>query len=170
MQSQLSIHFISPFFEISKDTEDRITQSHAWAKIVPTFGIKPTEDAERGAFISDEIVSVNTLRAVEKELQTQIKELQTQINEEKRKREETEMVLAKHMAELKNLTKENSRLADAYSIIHSCVICLDNARQTRFTGCGHVVCCQECSQAIMNKQPQRLCPVCRSPIPNLESL
>jgi hypothetical protein len=43
-----------------------------------------------------------------------------------------------------------------------CAVCLNSAMETKFDPCGHVACCQPCSEEIILRQMQ--CPFCRKDI------
>ena len=42
-----------------------------------------------------------------------------------------------------------------------CVVCLDGPQSHAFVPCGHICCCEECSELIM--QDTKLCPLCHTP-------
>ena len=42
-----------------------------------------------------------------------------------------------------------------------CVVCLDGESTNAFTPCGHICCCEECCDRIMNSI--KVCPLCRQP-------
>ena len=44
----------------------------------------------------------------------------------------------------------------------SCLVCLDNARDTLFYSCGHYCACSHCAREL--KMQKKGCPVCRAPI------
>jgi len=41
---------------------------------------------------------------------------------------------------------------------NQCVVCMDAPFETVFLECGHLACCQKCSEKL------KLCPICRNPI------
>lgn len=47
-----------------------------------------------------------------------------------------------------------------------CCICFNRLKDSVFYPCGHICCCFECSNQIF-ASPEKLCPICRSPITNV---
>jgi hypothetical protein len=43
----------------------------------------------------------------------------------------------------------------------TCIVCTENARNTVFVPCGHIACCTQCSESVMQHHSRR-CPVCRA--------
>eukprot|EP00854_Cymbomonas_tetramitiformis_P015761 gene15761-18689_t len=76
-------------------------------------------------------------------------------------KEELEGVLAAGTAKLEEM-QEAERAAATNYIIHPCVVCLDNRKDTVFLPCKHVCACAECTVRLEQSQGQGfLCPVCR---------
>ena len=71
------------------------------------------------------------------------------------------------VSDINKITEVNKRLQDKLylSTFVNCIVCLYREREIRYSSCGHMVTCQECTNAIMEcPAQQRKCPVCRKRI------
>ena len=143
---------------LTPEIEKQITDAKAWVHITPTENIKPAINA--GAFIPDSFV------ALKKKIDT----LEDMLKKEMKRREESDLILAHQIAQIKNKDITIQRIEDAHSILYYCAVCFENHRNTRFSPCGHVVCCAECANQLFSSQDpqQRRCPICRSVLTRTE--
>lgn len=187
-----SFGFISPAQQkLTPDLEQIISSSQAWASITPTHGVKPNNPFI-GAFVTkpyEELIQkINNLEQNLEQTKTNLtqeisnlqqttknneEQLKIDLKHEKRKREESDLILANHVAIIENTLKDNkiiqdklNRINDAYSTLYYCQICFENERKIRFVPCGHVVSCAQCAEKIMQEANAsfRKCPICRSVI------
>ena len=92
-------HFVSHEAEtLTPELEKQITDSNAWAHIVPAGNIKPATNA--GAFVLQSYTELNT----------KVNILETELKKEKQKREEFDLILANQISQINNLLKEKTYL------------------------------------------------------------
>ena len=48
-----------------------------------------------------------------------------------------------------------------------CIICMDKTANTQVDPCGHVVCCKDCSDKLVDTSDAKICVKCRCPITNI---
>lgn len=158
-QSSTRVHtmfrFISSPEALTSELEHQITDADAWAHIIPTGNSKPGSNA--GALVLESY----------SKLKENVAELERKIQIETRTREESDVVLAQHIAKVENLLveknilrQETERIHDANSVLYNCVVCMDRQRTMRLEPCGHMATCVQCTEEIINIRGS-LCPLCR---------
>jgi rubrerythrin len=154
----MSFRFVSPAEQLTPEYERDITAAEAWVRLTFTGANKP--DGDLGAIVNERF----------QDSLIQMNQLKKELNEEKRKREEADLILANHIADMQNLLAENDILRknneivrDAHSTLFYCQVCFERQRNTMLHPCGHVVICSECANNILNS-PNKRCPVCRATI------
>jgi hypothetical protein len=151
-------HFVSSPEVLTPELESSISSASAWVQVNPVGSIKPESNA--GALVT-ELFS---------DLKTSLSELKRELNTETKRREENDMILAQHIANIKNLLaengiikQENERLHNANSVLYNCMICMEQHRTIRLDPCGHMATCASCTEKIVGTGGS-LCPLCRTPI------
>lgn len=87
-------HFVSSHEALTPELEQSITEASAWAQVNPTGNVKPTINA--GALVLESFSS----------LKEKIAELERKLHIETRTREESDVVLAQHMAKIENILSD----------------------------------------------------------------
>lgn len=162
--------FVTSEEALTSDLEEQITGASAWVQVTPTRTRKPAENA--GALVLGSF----------SELAKKINVLEQQLKAEAKNREESDLVLAANISEIKNLMrekgiieKERERIDYAHTLIHNCIVCFDRHRTMRLVPCGHMVptpsfscraLCAECAEKIINANGA--CPLCRMGVIKVE--
>jgi hypothetical protein len=175
MISAAKYRIITEMNDLTSDTEQKITDANAWASIIRTGAVKPTE-GEIGALIPH--TWKNMMDEVDVRIAKQQAIFKKELDVERQEREQADLIIASQVAKINNLLREKDiiqterdRLDDAHSILHYCQVCFERARDIRFDPCGHVVCCGQCGQEILNSISQgRRCPICRLPITRMQNV
>lgn len=148
-------HFISSQEVLTPELEHQITNASAWAQVIPTENTKPSSNV--GALVSESF----------SELKKSVADLERRLRIETQTRDESNIVLAQHIARIENLLVENKiikqekeRIHDANSVLYNCVVCMDRQRTIRLEPCGHMATCVQCTEEIINVRGSR-CPLCR---------
>jgi hypothetical protein len=138
---------------LTPELEKQITDSNAWAHVVPAGNIKPATNA--GAFVLQSYTELNT----------KVNILETELKKEKQKREESDLILANQISQINNLLKEkdiitrdNERIDHAHTLLYYCQVCFERQRNMRLVPCGHMATCEECTEQIISING--LCPLC----------
>ena len=155
-------HFVSHEAEtLTPELEKQITDSNAWAHVVPAGNIKPATNA--GAFVLQSYTA----------LSTRVNILETELKKEKQKRAESDLILANQVSQINNLLKEkniitqdNERINQAHTLLYYCQVCFERQRSMRLVPCGHMATCEECTEQIMSING--LCPLCRAAVTRTE--
>ena len=158
-------HFVSHKAEtLTPELEKQITDSKAWAHIVPAGNTKPATNA--GAFVLQSYTELNTKVNI---LGHTVSELEAELKKEKQKREESDLILANQISQINNLMKEKNiitrnkeRIDHAHTLLYYCQVCFERQRNMRLVPCGHMATCEECTEQIMSING--LCPLCRAAV------
>ena len=148
-------HFVSSPEVLTPELERSIAEASAWAQVNPTGHVKP--DINAGALVLESFSNIKK----------NIVELERKLHAETKTREESDVVLAHHIAKIENIMVENSllkqeteRIHDANSVLYNCAICMDRQRTMRLEPCGHMATCAQCTEEILNRRGST-CPLCR---------
>ena len=155
-------YFVSSEAEtLTPELEKQITESKAWAHVIPAGNKKPATNA--GAIVLQSFT----------ELSTKVNILETELKKEKQKREESDLVLANQISQINNLlrekdiiTRDKKRLNQAHTLLYYCQVCFERQRSMRLVPCGHMATCEECTEQIMSING--LCPLCRTAVTKTE--
>ena len=97
-------HFVSSEAEtLTPELEKQITESKAWAHVIPAGNKKPATNA--GAIVLQSFT----------ELSTKVNILEKELKKEKQKREESDLVLANQISQINNLLREKDIITRDYS-------------------------------------------------------
>ena len=159
------VYFVSHEAEtLTPELEKIITDSEAWAYVVPAGNIKPATNI--GAFVRHSYTELNTKVNI---LGHTVSELETELKKEKQKREESDLVLANQISQINNilkekdiLTRDKERINQAHTLLYYCQVCFERQRNMRLVPCGHMATCEECTEQIMSING--LCPLCRTAV------
>ncbi len=101
---------------LTPELEKQITDSNAWAHVVPAGNIKPATNA--GAFVLQSYAELNT----------KVNILETELKKEKQKREESDLILANQISQINNLLKEKDIITRDYSDT-GCILPWENSKE-----------------------------------------
>ena len=161
-------HFVSAPESLTPELENSITAASAWVQISTTGAAKP--DSNAGALVLDSFYDLKKeVAELRRRLEDKTSELRKRLEDETRARANADLILANYIAQTNNLLRDNnilvrrvSRIEDAHSVLYYCQICFDKQRTMRFSPCGHMATCSECTQKIMDSNGT--CPLCRTPV------
>jgi len=151
-------HFVSHQTEtLTPELEKQITDSSAWARVVPVGRTKPLTNA--GAFVLQSYADLNN----------KVNCLEVDLKKEKKMREEYDLILANQISQINNLlkdknimAKDSERISQAHTLLYYCQVCFERQRTMRLVPCGHMATCAECTEQIMNING--MCPLCRTAV------
>lgn len=169
-------------YSVSAEIVSQISAGGHWAKIVPT-GSDIADNGVVGVFVSEDLLALNTAVT---ELKSQLVRNAEELDKHKKETKSTLAALqeqttamaalvAKHDQLLVKhglLSREYDKILQAHDVLTNCVLCLERVRETRFSHCGHVACCDFCARNVFDSADvtSRVCPICRAPIVNLSRI